>query len=144
VTAPGGGWIELGQSAWADYLRALSLECAGSPTALRTARVAGEPFAPHSVLLLLREIRYDRRLDVFELSVGATTADTGPLLRCFVSTPRRILARESRHSRSLLIIEHGGVEALEVRLVPVAGEAASPEHRAGLAGELAVDGERGG
>jgi hypothetical protein len=84
VTARSDGWVELGESVWADYLRALSLECAGSPAVLGTARLASEPFASHSVRLPLHQIRYDPRLDMLELSLGGTT-EAGPFLRCFVS-----------------------------------------------------------
>ena len=108
------GWVELGKSTWADYLRALSAECAGSPIVLRMSHDASRQFAPHSVRLPLKEIRYDRRLDLFQLSLGGATA-AGPCLRCFVSAPRLILAIEHPHSRSLLIVEHGGVKTL-VRL----------------------------
>jgi hypothetical protein len=133
VTARSDGWAEVGESIWADYLRALSLECAGSPIVLGTAHLAGEPFDSHSVWLPLHQIRYDPRLDTVELSLGGTT-EAGPLLRCFVSAPRRILAGESRDSRSVLIVEQGGVETL-VRLVGVAGEAAPLRRRDRLAGE---------
>lgn len=117
--------IELDEGAWAGFLDALSVDAAGAGTSVQVARRGGDSLAvAPATLRPLHAIRYDRERRALEVAVGGAEA-ARPALRCFVVDPRRLLAAESEHARTILIIDAGGTGTL-IRIVVRPGGSRRP------------------
>jgi hypothetical protein len=105
--------VEVARSEWADYFAALSALAAGARTTVEVLPCAS---AAHGVApdWVLQGCRYDSAEDLLELTLLAA-GTMNPALRCFVSAPREVIARESQLERPILVRDAAGAQTL-VRL----------------------------
>jgi hypothetical protein len=96
--------FELAQSDWAAYFELLSAEGAGARTSVQVLPVASAPPAAPPLGWSLHACTYDLDSDVLELALRSEGSEQ-PGLRCFVSEPRAIHARESHADRMILIVD---------------------------------------
>jgi hypothetical protein len=112
---------------WAGYFRAISLE-RGRLFATVTLQPRGSTGRRGGVVAerALRSIRYEPSRDVLELGLGGG-ADSGPALRCFISTPRQIVVEES-HDATAIVIDDARAQrtVIGLRRMPVGIEASFP------------------
>jgi hypothetical protein len=100
--------VSLQTGAWAEYFSAIARQRGRVlVTVTRQPRANGRTQASVVTERRLRAIRYDPDGDVLELSLGGV-ASRSPALRCFISTPRRIVVYHSQDGTSILIEDARG------------------------------------